>query len=34
VLMNCDTCLYRAPWPGHEHKVGAAQRPHLHPADS
>jgi len=34
VLMNCDTCLYRAPWPGHEHKVGAAQRPHPHPAGS
>jgi sirohydrochlorin cobaltochelatase len=33
LAMNCDTCVYRAPWPGHEHKVGVAQRPHTHPAD-
>jgi sirohydrochlorin cobaltochelatase len=33
VLMNCDTCLYRARWPGREDKVGAAQQPHTHPAD-
>lgn len=31
--MNCDTCVYRAPWPGHERRVGAPQRPHTHPAD-
>jgi sirohydrochlorin cobaltochelatase len=31
--MNCDTCLYRSPWPGKEEKVGAAQWPHTHPAD-
>lgn len=30
---NCDTCVYRAPWPGHEHRVGAAQRIHPHPSD-
>jgi len=34
VTMNCDTCLYRAPWPGREDKVGATQRPHTHPADA
>lgn len=33
VLMNCDTCQYRAPWPGRETRVGAPQRPHTHPAD-
>ncbi len=33
LAMNCDTCVYRAPFPGHEEKVGAAQRPHTHPAD-
>ena len=30
---NCDACVYRAPWPGHEQRVGAPQRPHIHPAD-
>ncbi|TQS41574.1 sirohydrochlorin chelatase [Cryptosporangium phraense] len=34
VLMNCDTCQYRAPWPGRESKVGQVQKPHAHPADS
>jgi sirohydrochlorin cobaltochelatase len=34
VAMNCDTCLYRSPWPGREDKVGAAQWPHTHPADA
>jgi sirohydrochlorin cobaltochelatase len=34
VTMNCDTCVYRAPWPGHEGRVGAVQRPHTHPADA
>jgi sirohydrochlorin cobaltochelatase len=34
VLMNCDTCIYRGPWPGKENKVGAAQLPHTHPADA
>ena len=34
VLMNCDTCIYRAAWPGKEAKVGAEQRPHTHPADA
>ncbi|MFI5957009.1 sirohydrochlorin chelatase [Cryptosporangium sp. NPDC051539] len=33
VLMNCDTCQYRSPWPGREQKVGQVQRPHTHPAD-
>jgi sirohydrochlorin cobaltochelatase len=33
VLMNCDTCLYRAPWPGREDKHGQPQRPHAHPSD-
>lgn len=33
IRMNCDTCLYRVPLPGHEHRVGAAQRPHDHPDD-
>lgn len=33
-LMNCDTCVYRAAWPGHEERVGAVQRPHTHPADA
>lgn len=31
---GCDTCVYRAPWPGHEHRVGAPQVVHLHPADA
>jgi sirohydrochlorin cobaltochelatase len=30
---NCDTCLYRIALPGHEHRVGAPQRPHDHPHD-
>ncbi|MBA3293428.1 MAG: sirohydrochlorin chelatase [Geodermatophilaceae bacterium] len=29
--MNCDCCVYRTPWPGHEQRVGALQRPHQHP---
>ena len=33
VLMNCDTCLYRSPWPGREQKVGQPQQPHTHPSD-
>ena len=33
IRMNCDTCLYRVSLPGHEHRVGAAQRPHDHPHD-
>lgn len=33
IRMNCDTCLYRVPLPGHEHRVGAAQHPHHHPDD-
>jgi sirohydrochlorin cobaltochelatase len=28
---NCDACLYRIALPGHEHRVGAPQRPHDHP---
>ena len=31
--MNCDTCVYRVPLPGFEHRVGAAQHPHDHPHD-
>lgn len=34
IRMNCDACLYRVPFPGHEHAVGAPQRPHPHPQDS
>jgi sirohydrochlorin cobaltochelatase len=34
VPANCDTCHYRTPWPGREHRVGAPQRPHRHPADA
>ena len=30
---NCDACLYRVALPGHEARVGAAQRPHDHPAE-
>lgn len=30
---SCDTCVYRAPWPGHEHRVSAPQRAHRHPCD-
>ena len=33
VPANCDTCVYRAPWPGQEHRVGAPQRIHPHPSD-
>lgn len=33
IRMNCDTCLYRAALPGHEHRVGAPQTPHHHPHD-
>lgn len=33
IRMNCDTCLYRIAMPGHEHRKGAAQRPHDHPDD-
>lgn len=34
VLMNCDTCQYRSPWPGRENRVAQPQRPHTHPADA
>jgi len=34
VLMNCDTCQYRSPWPGRETRVGQIQQPHSHPADA
>jgi sirohydrochlorin cobaltochelatase len=30
---NCDACLYRIALPGHEHRVGAPQKPHDHPHD-
>lgn len=33
IRMNCDTCIYRAPLPGFEHRAGAPPRPHHHPAD-
>jgi sirohydrochlorin cobaltochelatase len=33
IRMNCDTCLYRVPLPGHRHRLGAAQVPHHHPHD-
>lgn len=33
IRMNCDTCIYRAPLPGFEHRAGAQPRPHHHPAD-
>jgi len=33
IRMNCDTCMYRIAMPGHEHRVGAPQRPHHHPED-
>ncbi|GLY86359.1 cobalamin biosynthesis protein CbiX [Actinoallomurus iriomotensis] len=33
IRMNCDTCVYRLPMPGFEHRVGAPQRPHHHPDD-
>jgi sirohydrochlorin cobaltochelatase len=31
IRMNCDACLYRTPYPGKEHLVGAPQIPHSHP---
>ncbi|WP_051571207.1 sirohydrochlorin chelatase [Cryptosporangium arvum] len=34
VLMNCDTCQYRSPWPGREKRVAQLQQPHTHPADA
>ena len=33
IRMNCDACLYRVAYPGHEHAVGAPQVPHSHPDD-
>ncbi|MQA83685.1 MAG: sirohydrochlorin chelatase [Streptosporangiales bacterium] len=33
IRMNCDTCIYRAPMPGFEHRLGAAQVAHHHPDD-
>lgn len=33
VRMSCDACLYRIPFRGHEHAVGAPQLPHSHPDD-
>ena len=33
IRMNCDVCAYRTALPGFEHRVGAAQRPHVHPHD-
>lgn len=33
IRMSCDICVYRAPMPGFEHRVGAAQLPHDHPDD-
>jgi sirohydrochlorin cobaltochelatase len=33
VRMNCDTCIYRAPLPGFEHRAGAPAHPHHHPGD-
>jgi sirohydrochlorin cobaltochelatase len=33
IRMNCDTCIYRAPLPGFEHRAGAPAHPHHHPAD-
>ncbi len=33
IRMNCDMCVYRAALPGFEHRVGAPQRPHYHPAE-
>jgi sirohydrochlorin cobaltochelatase len=33
IRMNCDTCRYRVALPGHEHALGAPQRPHHHPDD-
>lgn len=34
IRMNCDACLYRVPFRGHEDAVGAPQRPHTHPDDA
>jgi sirohydrochlorin cobaltochelatase len=34
IRMNCDMCVYRAGLPGFEHRVGAPQRPHYHPAEA
>jgi sirohydrochlorin cobaltochelatase len=34
VRANCDACVYRIALPGHEHRVGAPQRPHEHPHDT
>jgi len=33
IRMNCDMCVYRTALPGFEHRVGAPQRPHYHPAE-
>jgi sirohydrochlorin cobaltochelatase len=33
IRMNCDACLYRIPFRGHERAVGAPQVPHTHPDD-
>lgn len=30
IRMNCDTCVYRTPFPTLEHRVGEPQRPHDH----
>ncbi|HUR51268.1 MAG TPA: sirohydrochlorin chelatase [Mycobacteriales bacterium] len=34
IRMNCDACLYRVPFRGHEGAVGAPQVPHTHPDDA
>jgi sirohydrochlorin cobaltochelatase len=34
IRMNCDTCLYRIPLPGHQHRVAAVRVPHHHPHDA
>ena len=33
VRAACDTCMYRTPLPGFEHRVGQPQTPHDHPDD-
>jgi sirohydrochlorin cobaltochelatase len=33
IRMNCDMCVYRGAVPGFEHRAGAPQRPHYHPAE-
>lgn len=33
IRMNCDACLYRIPYRGLEHELGAPQVPHPHPDD-